>query len=302
MPRDYYDVLGLGRGASAEEIKMAYRKLASQLHPDRNPGNKEAEAKYKELSNAYDVLSDAEKKQQYDTFGSTGGPGGYPGGAGGAGGAGFDPRAAEEMFGNMFGGGGGAAGGFDFGSVFGGGGGGKRGGKRRPAPPQEQEADLSVPFLTAAQGGTIGITIGGKSIDVKIPVGFEEGKKLRVPASATGSVDVILKIKIEAHPWFKRDGNDLTVEIPVTVPEAVLGAKVDVPTLGGDLLTVKLPAGTGSGSRIRLKGQGISGGDLYAVVKVVVPTKPTDEVKTLLEEWAKVETEQPRINSPWWRG
>jgi curved DNA-binding protein len=296
MPRDYYEVLGLSRGASAEEIKKAYRKLASQLHPDRNPGNKEAESKYKELSNAYDVLSDPEKKQQYDTFGSTGGPGGYPGGAGGAG---FDPRAAEEMFGNMFGGGG--AGGFDFGSVFGGAGG-KRGGKRRPAPPQEQEADLSVPFLTAAQGGTIGITIGGKSIDVKIPVGFEEGRKLRVPASATGSVDVILKIKIEPHPWFKRDGNDLTVEVPVTVPEAVLGAKVDVPTLGGDLLTVKLPAGTSSGSKIRLKGQGISGGDLYAMIKVVVPTKPTEEVKSLLEQWAKTETEQPRKSSPWWRG
>ncbi len=296
MPRDYYEVLGLSRGASAEEIKKAYRKLASQLHPDRNPGDKVAEAKYKELTNAYEVLSDAEKKQQYDTFGSTTGPGGHPGGPGGAG---FDPRAAEEMFGNMFGGGG--AGGFDFGNMFGGGG--KRGGgKRRPAPPQEQEADLSVPFLTAAQGGTIGITIGGKSIDVKIPVGFEDGRKLRVPASATGSVDVILKIKIEPHPWFKRDGNDLSVEIPVTVPEAVLGAKVDVPTLGGDLLTVKLPAGTGSGSKIRLKGQGITGGDLYAVIKVVVPTKPSDEIKSLLEQWAKVETEQPRNASPWWRG
>ncbi|MEO2089091.1 MAG: DnaJ domain-containing protein [Gemmataceae bacterium] len=190
MPRDLYDVLGVSRSASDEEIKKAYRRLANKYHPDRNPGDKEAEAKYKELTNAHDVLSDPEKRKQYDMFGSTTGAGGFPGGGAGGGfpggfqGGNVDPQAAEELFRNLFGG---AApgGGFDFGGMFGGGGrkaGKTRGGGRQRPPMEDVEADVTVPFVTAATGGTVSIAVGGRTIDVKVPAGIEEGKRLRVPA------------------------------------------------------------------------------------------------------------------------
>jgi curved DNA-binding protein len=225
MPRDLYDVLGVSRSASDEEIKKAYRRLANKYHPDRNPGDKEAEAKYKELTNAHDVLSDPEKRKQYDMFGSTTGAGGFSGGGGGGGFPGgfqgnVDPQAAEELFRNLFGG---AApgGGFDFGSMFGGGGrkGSKtRGGGRQRPSMEDVEADVTVPFETAATGGTVSIAVGGRTIDVKVPAGIEEGKRLRVPASATGSADVYLKVHIEPHPYFKRDGNDVLLEVPISMP------------------------------------------------------------------------------------
>jgi len=147
----------------------------------------------------------------------------------------------------------------------------------------------------------VGINVGDRNIDVKVPVGIDDGKKLRVPTSATGSVDVILKVKVEPHPWFKRDGNDISVEIPLSVPEATLGAKVEVPTLQGDVLSVKVPAGTQSGSRIRLKGQGVAGGDLFAVLKLVLQTPLDDEGRRLMEEFAKKYSANVREQMPWWR-
>lgn len=300
MPRDLYDVLGVSRSATEEEIKKAYRRLANKHHPDRNPGDKDAEAKYKELTNAYDVLSDPEKKKQYDMFGSTTGAGGYPGGGQGGFPGGFqgnvDPAAAEEMFRNLFGGGGG--GGFDFGSMFGGGGRRKTRGRQQPPMP-DVESDMTVPFMTAATGGTVGIEVGGRRIDVKIPAGIEEGKKLRVPASATGSADVYLRVKIAPHPYFKRDGNDLVVEIPISVPEAVVGAKVDVPTITGDILTVKVPAGTSSGGRLRLKGKGIAGGDQYILFRIVTPSKPHPDTEELMRKFAELNPQNPRADVPW---
>lgn len=305
MPRDLYDVLGVSRSASDEEIKKAYRRLANKYHPDRNPGDKEAEAKYKELTNAHDVLSDPEKRKQYDMFGSTTGAGGFPGGGGGGGFPGgfqgnVDPQAAEELFRNLFGG---AApgGGFDFGGMFGGGGrkAGKTrsGGRQRPA--EDVEADVTVPFETAATGGTVSIAVGGRTIDVKVPAGIEEGKRLRVPASATGSADVYLKVHIEPHPYYKRDGNDVLLEVPISMPEAVLGGKVDVPTLGGETLTVKVPAGTSSGGRLRLKGRGIAGGDQYLVFKIVAPSKPSEATQELMKQFAELNPADPRVNAGW---
>lgn len=307
MPRDLYDVLGVSRSASDEEIKKAYRRLANKYHPDRNPGDKEAEAKYKELTNAHDVLSDPEKRKQYDMFGSTTGAGGFPGGGAGGGfpggfqGGNVDPQAAEELFRNLFGG---AApgGGFDFGSMFGGGGrkGSKtRGGGRQRPPMEDVEADVTVPFLTAATGGTVSISVGGRTIDVKVPAGIEEGKRLRVPASATGSADVYLKVHIEPHPYYKRDGNDVMLEVPISMPEAVLGGKVDVPTLGGETLTVKVPAGTSSGGRLRLKGKGIVGGDQYLVFKIVAPSKPSEATQELMRKFAELNPTDPRANAVW---
>jgi curved DNA-binding protein len=308
MPTNPYEVLGVSRSASAEEITKAYRKLAQKYHPDRNAGDKAAEAKFKEVNNAYEVLSDPQKKQMYDMTGQTGGPGGFPGGAGGFPGgfqgAEVDPQAAEELFRTMFGGAGGApGGGFDFGSMFGNATGQKRGkqqrGGSRARPPEEVNTDVRVPFLTAATGGTVNIDVGGREITVRIPAGIEEGKKLRVPASATGGVDVYLRVLIDPHPYFKREGNDVLVEVPISVAEAILGGKVDVPTLTGDTLTVKVPPGTSSGARVRLKGKGVAGGDQMLVMKIVVPPKPDDALKELMQEYQSVNTHDPRANVPW---
>ncbi len=303
MPTDFYETLGVSRSATADEVKKAYRKLAAKLHPDRNPGDKEAETKFKEVSAAYDVLSDEKKRERYDQYGHAGvsGPGGGsagsgPGGFGGFSGGGpqMDPEMAEELFRNVFGGGASSGGGF--GDIFGGGGGRSR--KRKSAPPPEIESEVTVPFETACRGGSVSISVGGRPIDVKIPAGIEEGKKLRVPAAATGSADVILKIRVSAHPYFKRDGNDILLDVPVSAFEALLGAKVDVPTLDGDELTVRVPAGTGSGARIRLKGKGVLSGDQYLTVKVVTP-KLDDETKAKVQTIADEVDFDARANVPW---
>jgi curved DNA-binding protein len=311
MPRDFYEVLGVSRSASEDELKKAYRKLAAKYHPDRNPGDKEAENKFKEVSAAFEILSDPTKRKQYDTYGHAGppGPGGFPGGGGGGfPGGGFhahsgeDAEAAEELFRTIFGGGP-AGGGFEFNEMFGGGGrrtGGRgRGRTHRTPSPQDVESDVTVPFLVAANGGSISISVGGRTIDVKIPVGIEDGKKLRVPASATGSADVYLRIHVQPHAYFKRDGMDILLEVPISVSEAVLGTKVDVPIVTGDHLTVKIPAGTSGGSRLRLRGKGIKGGDQYLVFKIISPTNISERSKELMEEFAQLNPQSPRATVPW---
>ena len=306
MPRDPYDVLGVSKSATAEEINKAYRKLSKKYHPDRNPGDKEADAKYKEVQTAHDVLGDATKKAQFDQFGFAGpqtgfpgggGGGGFPGGGfpGGAGGAQFDPEAAQQLF-DLFGGG---AGGPDLSDLLGGG---RRKGRgtrtRRQAEPVESE--VTVPFDVAATGGSVAIEVDGHRIDVKVPAGIEEGKKLRVPAEATGGADVLLKVRISPHPYFRREGNDVLLDVPVSLSEAILGAKVDVPTLDGTKLTVTVPPGTSGGKKLRLRGKGITGGDQYLVFKVEVPAgKVDDKSRELIEEFAKLNPQQPRANAPW---
>jgi DnaJ-class molecular chaperone len=292
MPRDPYEVLGVSRTASDEEIKKAYRKLAAKHHPDRNPGDKAAEAAFKEVSAAYETLSDADKRQRFDRFGHGGGPGGggFPGG-----GPQVDPQAAEELFRTMFGGQAGG-GGFDLGDLLGGGR--RRGGRQRPRP-EEIESEVTVPFETAASGGTVSLSVGGRDIDVRVPAGMADGKKLRVPASATGSADLILTVRVSPHPYFKRDGNDLLLEVPVSVSEAVLGGRVEVPTLAGERLTVRVPPGASSGARIRLAGKGLAGGDQYLVVKIVAPKAVPDEARELMERFAAAAPQDARAGVAW---
>lgn len=296
MPRDPYDVLGVSKSATADEIQKAYRKLSKKHHPDRNPGDKQADATYKEVQAAYEVLSDPQKKASFDRFGHAGPPGaGFPGG-GFPGGAVNDP-ATEQLFQNLFSGGGGAAG-FDLGDLFGGGG---RRAKSRPRPRREAvESDVTVPFDVAAAGGTVAIEVSGRRIEVKVPAGIDTGKKLRVPPEATGGPEVLLRVTVAPHPYFRREGADLFLDVPISLPEAVLGAKVEVPTLDGPRLEVKVPPGTSGGAKLRLRGKGIAGGDQYLVFKVVVPAGAVDdESRKLIEEFAERNPQTPRANVPW---
>jgi len=310
MPRDPYEVLGVSKTASQEEIQKAYRKLSKKYHPDRNPGDKQADANYKEVQAAYEILSDPTKKENYDRFGHAGAPpqgggfpgGGFPGGVnfGGPGGATtVGPEVAEELFRNMFGGQGGFGGGVDLGELLGGGRR-ARGRNNRARRVEPVESEVTVPFEVAARGGSVGLEIDGRHIDVKVPAGIEEGKKLRVPAAATGSADVLLRVRIAPHPYFRREGNDVYLDVPIGVAEAVLGGKVEVPTLGGDRLEVKVPPGTSGGAKLRLRGKGIAGGDQYLVFKVVVPPgKVDDRSRELIEEFAKRNPHDARANVAW---
>lgn len=294
MTRDPYDVLGVPRSATADEVQKAYRKLSKKHHPDRNPGDKQADALYKEIQAAYEVLSDPAKKAHFDRFGTAGpAAGGFPGG--GPGGVNFDSDAAQEMFRSMFAGG---AGGVDLGDLFGGGRRAKPRGRRPPA--EVVESEVTVPFDIAALGGAVPLEVDGRRIDVKVPAGIDTGKKLRVPAAATGSADVVLKVTVAPHPYFRRDGNDLLLDVPISLPEAVLGGKVEVPTVDNARLEVKVPPGTSGGAKLRLRGKGITGGDLYLVFKVVVPAGGVDDdSRRLIEQFAERNPQAPRANVPW---
>ena len=308
MPRDPYDVLGVSTSASAEEIQKAYRKLSKKHHPDRNPGDQQADATYKEVQAAYEVLSDPTRKANYDQYGHAGPPhaGGFPGGGGFPSGGGFpggvnvggniDPELAEQLFGTMFGG---SAGGVDLGDLLSGGRKGRGRGQQWARRPEPVESEVTVPFEVAAAGGSVSLEIGGRRIDVRVPAGIEEGKRLRVPASATGSADVLLRVKVAPHPYFRREGNDVFLDVPIGVAEAILGGKVEVPTLAGDRLEVKVPAGTSGGAKLRLRGKGISGGDQYLVFKVVVPGKVDEKSRELIEEFARRNPQRPRDGLAW---
>jgi curved DNA-binding protein len=307
MPRDYYEVLGVKQGASEDEIKKAYRKLARQYHPDRNPGDKQAETRFKEAQEAYDVLSDQKKRAQFDQFGFVGPERGMPGGGDGGqwqnfnwGGRGFpgggasgtiDPEELLRQFG------------VDLGGMNENVGRRSRGGRGRRAAPQAAQEDVrhevTIPFQTAAQGGTVSLQVNNRELDVKIPAGVEDGQTIRLQGQGAGGANLLLKLRIQPHPWFKREANDLILEVPLSLSEAVLGAKVDVPTLDGTRLTVKVPPGTSSGARLRIRGKGIKGGDQYIEIKIVVPAAKDDRSRELIEEFARLNPQSPRANVPW---
>jgi len=307
MAGDFYETLGVARGASEADIKKAYRKLARQYHPDRNPGDKQAEARFKEIQSAYDVLSDKAKREQYDRFGTTGGPGGVPGGnpfGGGGGGGGspfgnINPEDLSDLF-RHFGGMGGTGGGvqIDPEELFGGRR--TRGGRtRRPAPPREVEAEATIPFEAAANGGSIGLAVDGHELQVKVPAGVDEGQRLRLSGQGPGGADLYVRLHIEPHPYFRREGKDIILEAPISAPEAMLGAKIDVPTLDGSRLTVKVPAGASSGGRLRLRGRGVAGGDQLIELKIVAPAAAAGRERELIEEFSRLHPQDPRAGLAW---
>jgi DnaJ-class molecular chaperone len=307
MADDYYQVLGVKRDAAADEIRKAYRKLSRENHPDVKKDDKAASEKFKKVQEAYAVLGDAEKRAQYDRFGHAYSQAGgrTPPWAGGAGGT--SPIDIGDLFGE----------GIDIGDLFGGftgrggfGGGGRRGASPRPSKGQDLRAELTVPFLVAAEGGQHELTIdrAGKSerITVKIPAGLPEGSTIRLageghPGASGGPAgDLLLTIHVAPHPYFRREGNDLHVDIPVTPAEAALGAKVEAPTLSEGRVVVTIPSGTSSGRKLRLRGKGVpdrktgTRGDLYVVAKIVVPESPTAEQRELYERLKALDRD-PRI-------
>ncbi|HEY0119471.1 MAG TPA: DnaJ C-terminal domain-containing protein [Cellulomonas sp.] len=297
LEKDFYAVLGVPKDADQPAIKKAYRKLARQLHPDHNPGDPTAEAKFKDIGEAYSVLSDAEQRQQYDQLRAMTGGARFTAGsrAGGPGGAGF-----EDVFGGLFGGGGGGSrvrystggGGFEdvLGGLFGGGGFGQARGPRRGV---DLTASTVLPFRTAAAGSTVSLSVEGRTVNARIPAGVKDGQKIRLrgkgrpgdPGAEPG--DLVITVSVEPHPVFAADGTNLKVTVPVAFDEAALGATIEVPTLDGTPVKVKVPAGTPSGRTLRVKGKGIvtpkATGDLLVTVQVVVPQKLTPAAREAVQ-------------------
>lgn len=324
MPKDYYDVLGIKRDATEAQIKSAYRRLARKYHPDVNKAPDSAE-KFREATEAYEVLSDAQKRKMYDTYGHAG-PSGFGGGGGGA------RPGGPWGYSRGPGGPGGPGVEFNFEDIFGGSGGSGfmgmslddilntlRGGRRagpRPADMHRGGADLEHPvtleFMQAVNGTVLEVRLdspGGQAetLRVKIPPGVKEGTRIRVrgkgEAGRGGRGDLFIVTHVSEHPYFRREGDDVYVEIPVSLVEAALGAKIDVPTVEGTT-TVTIPPGVSSGSKLRLRGQGIaspggSRGDQYVVIKIVAPAKVSEEGARLLREFARSDPYDPRKAAPW---
>ncbi len=304
--KDYYKTLGVEKTATEKEIKSSYRKLARKYHPDVNPGDSSAEEKFKEISEAYDVLSDKEKRAKYDRYGQyweqvgAGGPGGGPGRGGNFGGFQFD-------FGDMNaqGGGFGSGGEADFGNlfdvIFGGAGQAsqprsRHAGHTRSSRGQNIESEIEITLEDAFHGSHKSFTVNGRRIDVTIPKGIKDGQKIRLANQGlegmSGHGDLLLAVKIAPHKRYERSGDDLKTEVEVDYVDAVLGGEVQVPTLTGRV-TMKVPAGTTSGKTFRLPGQGMPAakgdkkGNLFAKVRIQVPDSMSDRERSLLEEIRK---------------
>lgn len=316
---DPYEILGVAKSASADEIKRAYRRLAKEHHPDRNPGDKKAEARFKEIQAAYDVLGDAERRSQFDQFGA-GGPrpdfqdwarrGSAQQPFEGVNSVDFenlgDFRSIFEAF---FSRGGPAATSTR-----------SRGRRSRTAPsappppprPAAPAHTLEIEFEEAARGTTRELLIHGpqpdpEHIEVHIPRGVADGQVVRVKGKGaqTGGDrgDLLIRIRVRPHAYFRREGLDVLLDLPLSIPEAILGAKIDIPTLDGRA-QLTIPAGATSGMRLRLRGRGFSGGrnetgDMYAVLKIAAPREPSDRLKELIQSHADEFGPDPRAALRW---
>src|SRR5437899_1681470 len=301
---DPYSVLGVAKTATDDEIRKAFRKLAKKHHPDLNPGDKAAEARFKEISQANDILSDPEKRRRFDAgeIDATGQEmpprGFYRDQAGGPSGRKYRRAGGHEefvdmggifseMFGDRRGFGFGGAEGFDTGGL-------------------PVTYTLSVPFLVAARGGKQRVSLpDGRTLDIDVPEGTRDGTTLRLKGQGMPGAkgqppgDAYVEIRVQPHAFFEARDNDIHVEVPVTLREAVLGGKIKVPTVGGSVM-LSVPAGSNSGTTLRLKGRGLldrksrEHGDQYVKLKVVLPDKPDDKLKAFLDSWEAGKTQDPR--------
>lgn len=316
LDRDYYKILGVNKDATDKEIRKAYRKLARKWHPDQNKGDAKAEARFKEIGEAFAVLNDKEQRERYDAIRAMGaggprfapgaGGGGFEdlfGGAYGGGGpnvqfqgGGFGGGGFEDILSGLFGGGGaqrGGGGGFGGGGFPGGGGG--FGGGYSPQP--QQGADLStstrLTFKQAFEGETLTFNLDGRSLKVRIPAGVRDGQKIKLKGKGQPGVnggpagDLIVEVAVDKNPVFSVEKGQLRVKLPISYPEAALGATVDVPLPDGSTVAVKVPAGTSSGALLRVRGKGVKKGskrgDAIVELRIVTPSDISDAERTAIE-------------------
>jgi DnaJ-class molecular chaperone len=291
---DPYRTLGLARGASEDDVRRAYRRLAKQYHPDLNK-RKEAEERFKAVHAAYAILSDPEKRARFDR-GEIDGQGnerprnpfeGFAArGAGGGGGGGGSPFGGADEFEDLFA------------NVFGGNRGRRQGARSRGA---DLRSTLSVDFLEAMQGAKKRVALAaGRTVDLAIPAGVADGQVLRLagqgaPGQGGGAPgDALVEVKVRPHPHFRRVGDDIHLDVPVTLGEAVLGGRITVPTLTGPV-TMTVPKGADSGMKLRLKGKGVGGrGDQYAILQIVLAGAADAELERFVAEWSAKHPADPR--------
>ncbi len=302
MAQDPYQELGVSRAASADEVRRAFRKLAKQYHPDKNPGDKAAEERFKRVSAAFDLLGDEDKRKKFDRgeidaegretmrgFSGEGfGRGGFDGGPrGGFGGAQFEGVDLNDILGEVFGGRGGGRGGFN-----------------APTKGADVRARLEIDLEEAIQGARKRIAFSdGRTIEVTIPKGAADGQTLRLKGQGSpgraGPGDALIELALRPHPIFRREGEALVMDLPVSVPDAVLGAKVEAATPDG-AVSLTVPKGSNAGSTLRLKGRGLvdprtgARGDLLARVQVTLPDPPDPELERFAEQWRKDRPYTPR--------
>lgn len=314
---DFYKVLGVSETASDADIKKAYRKLARKYHPDQNPGDAAAEKKFKEISEANDVLSDKKQREEYDQvrkYGAAGFGGGFPGGAGGFPGGGFPGGAGnfsystgggsqginiEDLLGGMFGGG--MGGSSSRGGFSGGMGGGFPGGSGafQQSAPKGEDATTSarISLKQAYEGAEVSVfRPGGSQTTARLPQGVKDGQKVRLRgkghAGPGGAGDLLVTVRVDAHPIFEREGDNVLVHVPVTLEEAVNGTILEVPTLDGKSVRLRLPAGSPTGRKLRAKGRGFvtkkGTGDMLVIPEVQIPTDLTDEAQAALSHFLEL--------------
>jgi molecular chaperone DnaJ len=283
IEKDFYKILGVTKGVNDADLKKAYRKLAKANHPDLHPGDQAAESRFKDVSEAYDVLSDVTERKEYDAVRAMGGGARFQAGGRGGQGGGF-----EDVFSNFFGGGGG----------FGGGG-------FAPQRGQDLTTSSSVDFIDSIHGTNIKLTVSGKPVTLKVPAGIQDGQKLKLkgkgqPSPNGGQAgDLVVTIKVRPHPVFTRDGDNVRVVVPVTFAEAVLGAIISVPVLGGEPVKLKVAPGTPNGRTLRVKGKGVQHeshqGDLLASVDILVPNRISKKAEEALRAFdSEIPVEDPR--------